>query len=461
MPGAAPATPPGRRRSRGLLIGGAVGAVLTLAVTYCAVVLVTAAVRAPRRPASPQAVSPTTATGAPTTTVIDTPATRVLAALNRSAQALLHGDEAGWLAIVDPGQPKVRAYYRDLYASLRGLGVTQLEYHYSVPKPVRWETTRWDDNFYLTYCFSLPSCPKLKYTTTTGMGAPMITQGLTISKVGKDDYRISNVGPARMNHKEEWQSTPWQVGPLVLAQGKRVTVGASRGHAKRLKEVLAAAERAATRADHYADLLGNPQRRYRVYMATDEEWRSWFGTTPSEWVTGYTTFPENFLGEVVLRMSKARSGRELQELIQHEMGHVVTLGGSDQHRPAAQNLDMWLQEGIAEYIAYAPRPATDSVRVPVVRQKFRTDPPSSIALKTLDKDAGLLDGNAFYGVSHLAVDCIARRYGERKLFDFVATVMRPDSPRNRPSLDTASRQVFGTPFRSVDRACVAQIKRQL
>ncbi|HEX8343691.1 MAG TPA: hypothetical protein VF657_02950 [Actinoplanes sp.] len=40
-------------------------------------------------------------------------------ALDAHAAALLRGDEAGWLAGVDPQQPGLRDYYQRLYATLR------------------------------------------------------------------------------------------------------------------------------------------------------------------------------------------------------------------------------------------------------------------------------------------------------------------------------------------------------
>jgi len=117
-----------------------------------------------------------TSAPAPTKTQIDSPGGRAMEMLNRGTAALLAGDEAGWLAIVDPDKPKLRAYYRNLYRALRGLGVTQLEYHRLIPKPVGWEDTSWDEDFYLTYCFSMNSCPTFKDLEPSGPDAPMITQ---------------------------------------------------------------------------------------------------------------------------------------------------------------------------------------------------------------------------------------------------------------------------------------------
>ena len=85
------------------------------------------------------------------------------------------------------------------------------------------------------------------------------------------------------------------------------------------------------------------------------------------WGIGYATFPQGVMTEIIIKMSAAGSGTKLQNLLQHELGHAVTLGGVDLGGQDIANPLMWMQEGIAEYIAYAPRPATATIRLPEVR----------------------------------------------------------------------------------------------
>jgi hypothetical protein len=59
----------------------------------------------------------------------------------------------------------------------------------------------------------------------------------------------------------------------------------------------------------------------------------------------------------------------------------------------------------------------------------------------------------FYALAHFAVDCLADRYGERKLFDFVRLTLREDRTH-----DEAARTAFGKPFATVDKACVRWIR---
>ena len=156
-------------------------------------------------------------------------------------------------------------------------------------------------------------------------------------------------------------------------------------------------------------------------------------------------------------MSQAGSGRNLENLIRHEMAHAVTVGGVDLDWQSIANPNMWLQEGIAEYIAYAPQPATATTRLPEVRQTLRSAKrPTSIALGELDDEASNRQSSIFYGLSHFGVDCIAHKYGEPKLFEFISLTLRQNL-----GYDKASQQVFGTPFQPIDRACLTWIANQV
>ena len=153
-------------------------------------------------------------------------------------------------------------------------------------------------------------------------------------------------------------------------------------------------------------------------------------------------------------MSELLKDRRLMATtIQHELGHVVTLSGVKQ-RDFDQ--DRWLSEGIAEYIGWSPKPATASWRRGSVHDAFRSSMrPKTIAAKPLGPQAGDRNGDTFYGLGHFAVDCLARQYGEPKLFDFVRLALRDDH-----TYDQAARHAFGKPFAAVDKACISWIRRQ-
>lgn len=93
-------------------------AVLTVAALVAGVATFTADNHTPAAAAPTQTVADTATSpsaSASSEAEPDDPGTLAMQILNRGTAALLKGDEAGWLAIVDPSKPKLRAYYRDLY----------------------------------------------------------------------------------------------------------------------------------------------------------------------------------------------------------------------------------------------------------------------------------------------------------------------------------------------------------
>lgn len=65
-------------------------------------------------------------------------------------------------------------------------------------------------------------------------------------------------------------------------------------------------------------------------------------------------------------------------------------------------------------------------------------------------------GDAFYGLSHFAVDCLAQKYGQDRMFRFVRLVLVRDEPYGVAALDA-----FGVSFHKIDEACVAWIRKQV
>ncbi len=432
----APASPsdaaPARRRVRPRALVAAV-VVAALGVSTGVVLL--------RPEGQPPAVAPV-ATPPPRAL---TPFERATEALQAQAAALMKGDEKGWLAAVDPAEPKLKTRYRALYASLRALDLGDLEYHlYPVlgDKPGSARV-----NADLAYCFT--ACPR--WQLTPAGGPPRLTHTLTFRSAG-GRYVISGVSDANAN---DLQPTPWERGGLTFARGSRVTVAAPRSQAKNLQRVLKIAEKAAAVNDRFAGYLGNPQRRYRIYLADDKGWQSWYGGIDAKWTVAYAV-PLNTSGtDVVLRMSELLKDRQLMATtIQHELGHVVTVGGVPDRDV---DRDRWLSEGIAEYIGWSPKPARDSWNRHGARAAFRGGKrPKTIAAEPFGAKASDRTVDTFYALGHFAADCMAERYGERRLFAFVRSVLRENV-----SYDQAARAAFGTSFATVDKGCLTWIRSQL
>ncbi|GID95612.1 hypothetical protein ACFQFC_22650 [Amorphoplanes digitatis] len=438
MPGMQLPPPPPRRGRTALLVGGVLALVAVLCVGAGFVYVVAA------RDALAERAE---ATDKPKANALPlTPYDAANATLEAQSAALLRGEEKGWIAALDPSQSKLRTKYHSMYKSLRALGVSRFEYHTgSSPKSGKNGTIAL--TAHAEYCFSTDRCPEAE-----SEGQPWIKQELTFKSVnGKWLITAASVKKSR----EEQQPTPWESGELFFQQGKRVTLIAGSSERKYFKLIMPVAEKAAAVNDRFAGMVGNPQKKYRIYLAGAKQWKSWYGGVDDDWVIAYA-MPLNEAGsDVVVNVAQVKNDKTVMaSTIQHELGHVVTLGGAAR---SGDGGDMWLEEGIAEYIGWYPKPATASWRRSSVRAVVQSGKrPKSIAARALAGDASPDTSDAFYGLGHFAADCMARKYGQRALFDFVRLYLREDR-----DLEPASQEAFGKPFATVDKACVAWIRDQV
>lgn len=395
----------------------------------------------PERPRVAIAAAPAPAAKAP-----QTPFEYALAALDRHAAALLSGDEAGWLAAVDT---PLKARYRNMFRSLRALDVTRFTYETGVGQPVKGDPAAVTFRAEVKYCLGPDMCPA--QPGSDWQGPAHIEQRLTMRRAG-GRYVISVVAPGPSDDPR--RPAPWENGELVALRGTRVTLFAAPSQRRYLTQVLPIAEAAAKADDRFAALIGTQQSRYRIYLAGEAQWRSWYGGEEDDWAIGLA-IPLNMHGiDVMLRMKKLEDNPVmLRVALQHELGHVVTLTGA--YRADAAE-DTWLSEGIAEYIGWSPTSAGKTLRRFSVRWALNRKAATSMIPAQPGPDAGSRAGDAFYGLSHLAVACMARKYGERKLFAFVRLVLAQDN-----ELDQAARDAYGVPFATVDRACVTWVRQQV
>ncbi|WP_157437178.1 hypothetical protein [Actinoplanes subtropicus] len=327
--------------------------------------------------------------------------------LTKQAAALNRGDLSGWLG---PVTPPLRPRYQNLFRTLRALHAT-----------VDYRAGR-DGKAELTYCFIAAKCPE---------NSPKVGQSLKTSG-GKITALTFTPGP---------EPTPWQQGDLIFAQGKRVTVGAPKALKARLAEVVRIADEAAQVDDRYAAYAGNRQARYRLYLATDQTWHTWYGGKATEWAVGYMQPLGPAGADVVVNPSRLPTRTALREVIQHELAHVATISGV-----TTRHEDMWLIEGVAEYIGMQPRRAADTYSKIALRRPTRLNPPP------LRDGASAKEVAAFYAAGHFAVDCLVTQFGEPRAMEFVRQRLRLGE-----SLDDAARSAFGRPFTTVSKTCVDTI----
>ena len=416
--------PPLPRRKPGN--GGLIAAIV--AIVAMVVVIV-----APIPGSSPGWIGSSKPTGAEAAKIPDTPYELAQQTLDKQAAALVRGDQAGWLAAVDPAQPKLRKQYQNLFTTLRTLKVTKLTYDLDPAIPVRDEIT---STAAVDYCFFR--------TAKACVEPPWFSQKLTLKQTAKG-WVIS-----RLSTDKDTAQTPWQNGNLVFKQGKRVIVGAPASLKGRLSEAVAAGDKAAAVDDKIAKAVRNPQEKYRIFLADDKAWNAWYGGRFPSYSVAYTIPLGDSGSDVVLHMPDFDSRTQLQITVQHEMAHVATLSNVDHDE---DDKDLWLMEGVAEYAGWLPLHAGRDLEMPILHEAFQgKSRPKTIAAAPIDPDSSGDQVDIFYGLGHYAVDCMVTKYGERKTLEFVRLKLR-----EKKSLDLASRTALGTPFSAVDKGCLSWI----
>jgi hypothetical protein len=445
----APAIPAQRRPDHDVLLSAppeprrrwwwvAVLAVVALAAAAAAIVVLPFG---SRTPASGLGAAPAAAA---TPTTPPSPYELAVKALADQATALTRHDRTGWLAAVDPKQPALRKHFAQLYSSFQSLHVTQFSYQSSTggksDGPV-------ELNSEMIFCLSQKDCPSL--VPGSDNGPSHIPEKLTLKELN-GRWVISKVGKG--SYKTQLQPYPWEAGDMVYAQGSRVTVGAPKSLSGQLKTVLTIADKAARTDDRFAAMVGNSQLRYRVFLATDKAWKTWYGGNDASYAVAYTIPTGSAGSDVVLHMPKLKDDRaELKVVLQHEMAHVATLS----NLTSTDDPDLWLMEGVADYIGWLPQHTRQDWNFPDVRDALHgSKPPRSMVESQLKDDASDRAVARFYGLGHFAVECLATKYGEARTMNFVRLKLRVQE-----DIDDASRIAFGAPFKTVDKGCMTWMKQ--
>ena len=210
--------------------------------------------------------------------------------------------------------------------------------------------------------------------------------------------------------------------------------------------MLAAADKAAPTDDRFAVLMKNPQLRYRVFLADDKAWKTWYGGETAKYAVAYT-IPTDVRQRRRAAHVPAAATPDLKVIVQHEMGHVATLS----NLTTSEDSDMWLKEGVADYIGWLPSTPAQDWDFPAARSALRGGrPPKTIVEAPLKPTAPRTAANRFYGLAHFAVECLVSQVRRGPGDDFVRLKLRADD-----DLDTAARQAFGTPFSTVDKGCLS------
>lgn len=375
------------------------------------------------------------------TTVPATPWDHVTEVLRESAAALTAGDEKGWLAAVDPGQPALQKRYRSIFTTLHALGLTTFEYRPGIYTQDPADPAGFTFQTEAFYCYGTDTCQG-------GNDVPTIAQKLTMKPVA-GHYVITGSAPDPST--DVTGQTPWQDGALKLITGKRVVIGADQSEADLLPAALPLAEKAAAVADKFAKMMGTTQLKYRIYLAGTKQWKAWYGGEDKTWSSRSVALGQ-YGFDIIVNVAQVIDDADLQFLLQREMGWDVSLTGG--YSNGAD--EAWLTEGVSEYIGYYPKPATSAWSFGAARKTVSSHGLTKINPSQPAGSASDATWNGFFGLAHLAVDCLAHEYGQQKAFTFVKQTLI-----NSEDYDEAAQDAFALPFTTVNKTCVGWMKDQM
>ncbi|MGC4894940.1 hypothetical protein [Micromonospora sp. DT31] len=145
-------------------------------------------------------------------------------------------------------------------------------------------------------------------------------------------------------------------------------------------------------------------------------------------------------------------------IFRHELAHSMMRAVIATREADAEETDLtkWVVEGFAEHIGLSPAPWTASERVPAARKQRRAEGGNvSLPSNRIWAMGGASGGNYHYLLGHAAVNHLAQRYGEQKMFQFVAEHYRGKTVKN------LIPQVFGISYEEFEREWAAQVTRTL
>jgi len=353
-------------------------------------------------------------------------ADKVRAALDKQRFALLAGDEAGYLAILDGSIDAAdKAALSRQFRSLRAMKVVSWTDRVMTATDLP-DSDLWDVDLISSACFAVIPCPEGQATANTKW---RVNDGLA---------RLADWDAGRHPH-------PWQASELVARAGERVIVATTKEHESKIANVLMEAEKAAIVADRFA--RKKPPVRYIVYYAGKTEWKTWFLTKPPDWSAGVAVDVSDDRYEVVL------NAEEMDDLmpmyLRHELAHASSMPG----RVTSGEKYWYLMEGIAELAALDGAPAREHLGLsgaPAALaaaggKGFRLEAPGA------DVTPEVVDGS--YALAFLASRCMAERFGEKKFVEFFHAVLHDNMSEEKASTD-----VFGMEWATLSGDCLGYIR---
>ncbi|MEV4760725.1 hypothetical protein AB0J86_37260 [Micromonospora sp. NPDC049559] len=357
---------------------------------------------------------------------------RIAEQLDRQAEALLHADEPGFVALADPGAP-VAAELSRQFRSLRALRVTVWEPEVrDQPVEVNGRPGEWWLPVTYRYCFVAAVC-----------SPEPLTAGTRWSDAGGRPRLVALV-PSTGDEKQQGPR-PWEVSDLHVLVGRRTVVATTGAYRDRLGTLLTEAERAASVADRYA--VPGPPERYRIFYAGPDEWRRWYGGGRAGWTAGYAVATGG--GYDVVLNAGVLAGMDVEDLLRHEMTHAASLPARGYPRTGI----WWLVEGIAELAASGAGPVAEYEGLAAVRRLLDEGWNGRLDGVEVAPDAADWQVSGSYGIGYLSVRHLVDRFGEQRVLAFFRTVVH----ERRPIAD-ASRLILGQEWSVLHDECVSYLR---
>ncbi|THV31988.1 hypothetical protein [Glycomyces paridis] len=367
----------------------------------------------------------------------DAPQSEILAYLKEQAQlvldaqsqSLLNGSLEGWLAAYDP---TLHEQMTGRFNSLTAMQVSRFDYQIA-SGPLADDSGAvplYDVSVAVSYCFVEPAetckAADIAFNTRWRAGDEGMVM-IEVSESGSD-------GPH-----------PWEVTDLVAAVGERTVTAVPVSMEDRLDEALEVSEAAAQNADEWAHW--EKPDRYVIYIASDEEFETWFGSGwDSEDVLGFALpltgtvdgqrQPSTYA--TVMGVDRTGWGAGLTSVIRHELGHAVTLWAAPSERYADDT--WWMVEGVAEYIDHGDKSLDEYDRLWDVRDYVGQGGCESDILPP-DQDDDTLAGSGKYGCGFLGVHYVIDEYGIDKFTEFFGATAREGG-----SAADAAEDVYGKSY---------------
>jgi hypothetical protein len=331
--------------------------------------------------------------------------------LLRRAQAVQTGNEALFLADVDPANKQLRAEQRILFANLVEIAFSEVGYSQAEERFNPAVVRAHGGTTYLVRVLMRYQIPKVDFTpVTTELGYTFVSRAGHWLLTDDNDLD-ADLGPGA--HREAWD-----LGRIEVQRGPRVLVVVEKGDTKRGRAIVAAATEGLNEVTAYwprrwngsvfVIALDETDVRDARFADEDIESAASTGSTFSS-LPGQDTADGTVAGGYIVVNPNERD-RVDEILLSHEITHVATadLGGYE---------PLWLAEGAAEYVSWK---GIEAISGPGEVSKWEQEviDDAMPQLSSLPSDAGFYQNSAdVYGVSWLAVRYLVQRIGLDKVED--------------------------------------------